>query len=211
MVGIINSWAQGIILAVIVATIIEIILPEGNNKKYVKTIIGIYILFVMVHPLISKISNKNIDINSVIETTTSKINEYEADNIAIEANSYIEETYKQKLEEDIKEKTNEKGYDINFLNLDIETENEETYGAVNAIVMKISKIEEQEETDKNITENTVNTIQSVEIKISDESTINKDKEKQDENISVEEIEVFKEYLSSVYGTQKEKVHINETN
>ena len=36
MVKFINSWAQGIILAVIIATIIEIILPEGNNKKYVK-------------------------------------------------------------------------------------------------------------------------------------------------------------------------------
>ena len=34
MIKFINSWAQGIILAVIIATIIEIILPEGKNKKY---------------------------------------------------------------------------------------------------------------------------------------------------------------------------------
>ena len=45
MVNIINSWAKGIILAVMVSTIIEIILPEGNSKKYVKTIIGIYICY----------------------------------------------------------------------------------------------------------------------------------------------------------------------
>ena len=36
MVKFINSWAQGIILGVIIATIIEMILPEGNNKKFVK-------------------------------------------------------------------------------------------------------------------------------------------------------------------------------
>ena len=38
MVSVINSWAQGIIPAEIIATIIEIILPEGNNKKYIKMI-----------------------------------------------------------------------------------------------------------------------------------------------------------------------------
>ncbi len=210
MVSIINSWAQGIILAVIIAGIIEIVLPEGNNKKYVKTIIGIYILFVMVHPLISKISSKNIDVNSVIDSTTIKINEYETDNIAIETNNYIEETYKQKLEEDIEQKTKEKGYNINFLNLNIETEKEEYYGQVNSISMQISNIEQSEEQiDKNITENTVNEIVNVEIKISDSNSINKENEEQGRNISEEEIEAFKEYLNSVYGTQKENIHINE--
>ena len=38
MVNFINSWVQGIILSIIIATIIEIILPEGNNKKYVRLI-----------------------------------------------------------------------------------------------------------------------------------------------------------------------------
>ena len=70
MIKFINSWTQGIMLAVIIATIIEIILPEGNNKKYVKTVIGIYILFSIVYPLITKISNKNVDINSIINSTT---------------------------------------------------------------------------------------------------------------------------------------------
>ena len=54
MIKFINSWAQGIILAVIIATIIEIILPEGKNKKYVKTVIGVYILFTIIYPLIKK-------------------------------------------------------------------------------------------------------------------------------------------------------------
>jgi len=72
MISIINSWAKGIILAIIIATIIEIILPEGNNKKYIKTIIGIYILFVMIHPFIS--TNK-ININSIIHDTAGKVDE----------------------------------------------------------------------------------------------------------------------------------------
>ena len=31
-----TTWAQGIIVAVIITTIIELILPEGNHKKYIK-------------------------------------------------------------------------------------------------------------------------------------------------------------------------------
>ena len=204
MVNIINSWAKGIILAVMVSTIIEIILPEGNSKKYVKTIIGIYILFVIVQPLISKISNKNIDITSIIKDTTSKINKYETNDITVETNSYIKETYKQKIEEDIKKGTNEKGYNINFLKFDIEIENEENYGQINNIVMQISKIKDDSANNINA-ENTVSAIQNVEIRISNNS-INEDK---NEEISKQEIETFKEYLYSIYGIKKENIHVNE--
>ena len=31
-----NSWLQGIVVAVIIATILELILPKGNTKKYIK-------------------------------------------------------------------------------------------------------------------------------------------------------------------------------
>ena len=213
MISFINSWAKGIILAVVIATIIEIILPEGNNKKYVKTIIGIYIMFVMIYPLISKISNKNINVEGIIENTTSEMRKFETDNnIAIETNTYIEETYKQKLENDMREKTKEKGYEINSLDLYIETQNNESYGQINTIVMQISKTEKTDEdittTDNNIIKNDVDNIQNVEIKILNNNTKNNNNI-QNENISKEEIENLKDYFNSIYGVEKEKIYINE--
>lgn len=212
MISFINSWAQGIILAVIIATIIEIILPEGNNKKYVKTIIGIYIVFVMVYPLISKISNINIE--SIIDNANNQISKYDTNNnISIETNAYIEETYKQKLEEDIKQKINEKGYEINSLNLYIETDDDERYGQINSMVMQISKIKKTEgdsKTADDVTEkNEIKNIQNVEITITDNNINNKNNNAQNENISKEETDSLKEYLNSVYGAEKEKIHINE--
>ena len=121
MVSIINSWAKGIILAIIIATIIEIILPEGNNKKYIKTVIGIYILFVMISPFVS--TNK-INVNSIMQETATKVDEYKTEELTIETNQYIEETYLSKIQEDIKEKVKDKGYNVNSLNLNIETKNE---------------------------------------------------------------------------------------
>ena len=38
MVAFISNWAQGIIVAVIIASIIEMILPEGSSKKYINFI-----------------------------------------------------------------------------------------------------------------------------------------------------------------------------
>ncbi len=206
MISFINSWAQGIIFAVIIATLIEIILPEGNNKKYVKTIIGIYILFIMIYPLISKLYKKKINIQSIIDNTTSQINKYEMSNeIAIETSAYIEDTYKKKIEEDLNTKLNEKGYEMNSVNIYINTENEETYGQINRLDIQISKSEIlKEDNENNI--NTVNKIENVNIKISNDIKENK---VQEENISQEEIDSLKDYVCTTYGVEKDKIFINE--
>lgn len=215
LIAFINSWVQGIIVAVILATIIEIILPEGNNKKYVKTIIGIYIMFVIVGPLISKMLNKDVNIESIMQNTTSTMSKLETNNnITIETNAYIEKTYKQKLEEDIKNKSSEKGYNISFLNLAIETGDSEEYGQINSIAMKIDKIdksiENEREDKKGTTNNTIDNVETVQISVSDNKIIDKnDDVVKNTNISENEIETFKEYLSNVYGISKDKIQINE--
>ena len=43
MIEWISDWAGSIIVAVIIGTIIEMILPSGNSKKYIKMVIGVYI------------------------------------------------------------------------------------------------------------------------------------------------------------------------
>ena len=48
MINWITNWAEAIIIAVVIATIIEMILPEGNCKKYIKVVIGVYILFTII-------------------------------------------------------------------------------------------------------------------------------------------------------------------
>lgn len=210
MIAFINSWVQGIILAVILATIIEIILPEGNNKKYVKTIIGIYIMFVIAQPLISKMLNKDVNIESIMQNTTSTMSKFETNhNITIETNAYIEKTYKQKLEEDIKDKSSEKGYNISFLNLAIETGDSEDYGQINNIAMKIDKIDKTIEDKKGTTNNTIDNVKTVQISVSDNKIIDGNDDVKNTNISENEIETFKEYLVSVYGISKDKIQINE--
>ena len=200
MIKFINSWAQGIILAVIIATIIEIILPEGKNKKYVKTVIGVYILFTIIYPLINKVTKTNI--NTLIENTTKQMSTYQENNsLKIDTDKYIESTYKKKIEEDIRKRANEKNLNITSLNVYIETEDENRYGMLNSLVMKVEK---NETSKKN---NNVNQIK--EVNISKNVQSNEIIENKDKTVTEKEINEFKEYINTTYYLEKEKIHINE--
>lgn len=200
MIKFINSWAQGVILAVIIATIIEIILPEGKNKKYVKTVIGVYILFTIIYPLINKFTKTNI--NTLIENTTKQMSTYQENNsLKIDTDKYIESTYKNKIEEDIRKRANEKNLNITSLNVYIETEDENRYGMLNSLVMKVEK---NETSKKN---NDVNQIK--EINISKNVQNNEIIENKDRTATEKEINEFKEYINATYYLEKEKIHINE--
>lgn len=47
-----KQWCEGIIIAIIISVIIEMLIPDNKSKKYVKVIIGIYIMFVSLNPIL---------------------------------------------------------------------------------------------------------------------------------------------------------------
>ena len=202
MIKFINSWAQGIILAVIIATIIEIIIPEGKNKKYVKTVIGLYILFTIIYPLITKISNNKLNFDSIIAKTSKEVSMYDSKVAnSIETSTYIENTYKNNLKEKIKGEIEEKGYTVLDFNIYIETQNEETYGQINSIVLKLQKANKEQNTIKG-----VNKIEEINVNIKNNKTENLKKEKE---LTDSEIKTIKEYLNNMYSIEEERIHINE--
>ena len=82
MVSFISSWAQQIIFAVIIGTILQMLLPEGKNKKYIKIVIGVYVLFAVISPVIGK--DIDIDLNEFnisLDNTTTSLDETNEQNI----------------------------------------------------------------------------------------------------------------------------------
>lgn len=180
MVETINSWAQKIIIVIIICTILEMILPEGKNKKYIKTVIGIYVVFTIISPIITNLNNEQIDLNKYLKIDNTISIETSS---AIDTNTYIEEVYKEKLKTDIKSKIEEMNYKVNKIDLKIETENEEKYGEILEINLKLSRQEKQESTSN---------IQIEKIVIGEE--------KQDEIVlSEKEENEIKQYLAETYG------------
>ena len=102
----ISGWIQGIIIAVIIGTIIEMLLPDGNCKKYVKVVIGVYILFSIVSPVITKVTGNEFrvsdiyDINTYIEVSTKSSQE----NIENSQQNQIKQVYITNLKNDMKQK-----------------------------------------------------------------------------------------------------------
>ena len=71
MVNFFRVWCENIIIGVVISIIIEMICPE-RNIKYIKIIIGFFILYLIIHPFISNIDEiKKIDFKKEIETLSS--------------------------------------------------------------------------------------------------------------------------------------------
>ncbi len=193
----ISNWMQGIIIAVIIGTIIEMLLPEGNCKKYVKVVIGVYILFSIVSPVITKVTGSEFrvsdiyDINSYIEASTKSTQDY----AEINKENQIKQIYETNLKKDMKQKIEEKGYKVKSIFLELANDEQYTLKKINISL----SLKEQ-----NTEENDVKIVNEIQISVAD----NNENQTDDVKISYKEQENLKTYLSSVYNLDKKDININ---
>lgn len=205
MLEFISVWAQGIIVSVIIATIIEMILPNSSNSKYIKVVIGVFILFTIISPIINKfssnkISNK-INFDSYIDTSTN--NSAIATNVNLNNEDTIRKMYEENLKIDIKTKITQKGYTVGNINLDILNNDEYTLSKIDLkIVAKNESINQNNNT--NVT-TIVENIENIRVDIGGSS---KNKEEEKSLISESEKRKLKEYLSSVYEVSENNIFVN---
>ena len=204
----ISTWAEQIVVAVIIASIIEMLLPNGNNKKYIKAIIGVYILFTIISPIIGKFVN--IDLKDIdYEKYFKEVETQETISQSLTNNEKtMGEIYISNLKADMKNKLEEKGYRVENINLNVELEDEKNYGKINEIVLEISKSSKESENITKEANNTIaiNKIEEVKIgnKIENEKEIKIKRE-----ISNGDKNEVKDYLASVYDVKKKNIRINE--
>ena len=196
MIEFLSSWAQGIIVAVIIATLIEMILPNSSSKKYVKVVIGMYILFTIVSPIIKKVGGKDINLNTInIEKYEQQISK--SDNTIsrkFEDNNTrsIKDIYVSNLKADISAKLKEKGYNIDTS--DIQIKDDENY-TIEKITLKLIKMEQEQEKNNEIVINTV------EIR----NTIS---QKDSKTLSDDDKQEVKDYISETYDIDKKNINIS---
>lgn len=150
MVEWISNWAESIIVAVIIATIIEMILPEGNSKKYIKVVIGVYVLFTIITPVINKFTGEDVQVSDILDLDTY-IEEAEAsvkmqNTIQDNNQSSIMGMYSSGLKDDMKAKIEAKGYIVN--SVDINIADDESY-TIEGITLDLENVEEEKSGDTN--------------------------------------------------------------
>lgn len=188
MVTHISSWARQVIVAVVIAILLEMILsPNSKTTKYIKTVIGIYVMYTIIAPGLNIIGGKNIDFSNIDYEkyfTNSEIYENMEDNIQKIEDNNFKESYELNLKQDIEKKLNKKGFIVSNIKIETELDEEsENYGSIKEIKIGISK--KDEDTQKK--EISVNKVK-----------IGEDKAKEN-NLSEKEESEIREFLNQEYG------------
>ena len=219
MVNFLSSWVKNLSLAIIVVSILEMLLPNNKTKKYVKMVMGLYILFSIISPFIKnsdKLNFENIDVSSYIneelDTSNVEVNQESMD-------KRLKEIYIEELENDITKKLKEKGYTIEYCKVDANISQENNDSGIKKITLKLDKKEETKtdensktnenttETIENIIVSEIQKIQKVEVKVGNNTKENST-EKENSKITKTDIESVKEFLISEYGVSKSCLKIN---
>lgn len=208
-----STWAEQIIVAVIIASLIEMILPNGNNKKYIKTVIGVYILFTILSPILSKITNfdlKEIDYESYFKNTDTY--QTMSESLSSKNDQSVEEIYILNLKQDMTQKLKEKGYLAQKIIIKLNLEEGENYGRLTEIYITASQIEEKNSDNEN-NENTLTNqieISKVEMVAIGNQVNQAETTKTKKNIlSSSQKKEIKKYLSNVYEVKEKNIKVNE--
>lgn len=202
-----TNWVNQIIIAVIIAVVFELILPGGNNKKYIKMMINFYVLFVILNPVISKLTHQNInslkkfDYSQYFSNTTQISSNIDFDTVT-------QKTYEKSLKQDITNKLETKGYKILDLSIAInKNKKDENYGGIQKIIISVQNVKTTNKENKMLQAMSMNAIEinTVEIGIADAPST---KETNRKGCSPNDKKTIKEILYEEYQITEDKIEIN---
>ena len=148
MINFISSWAEQIVLAVIIATIIELILPKNKNKKYIQMVIGVYVLFNIISPVVKNKEAISVEEYNVDEYQTNS--KYEIDQSSMDER--IEKIYLEELQKNTISKFQDAGFEVEKCIIDAELDTNKKNAGIHLITVKIKSPADENELNKNVEE-----------------------------------------------------------
>lgn len=144
-----TSWIKDIAIVFVIISIIEIMLPNTNMKKYINMIIGFLIIIVIISPFV-KLLNKDLDLEKGKNIDfKNKINTYDDENLEFMSTQeqQIEEVYIKKIEKEIKDLVQENTeYQVEEIKIHISKDNIE-YGEIENIELILGEYMKEEQED----------------------------------------------------------------
>lgn len=117
MINFVVDCVESMIIAIIFIIIIEMLLPNGSNKKYIKMISGIYLMFTVLNPFL-ELFDKDIDIDLFKNIETAETSSNVSD-------EYLRNYYTESFKSVIKANLKEFGYEVNEIVLELDETNSE--------------------------------------------------------------------------------------
>jgi len=208
MIEILSSWAKGLGITIVIVSIFEMLLPNNRTKKYIRMVLGVYVIFNIVSPLIKNkdvFNFNNVDLEEYTSVETSSVNQ-------TSMNERIKKLYSEELEKDITKKIKEKGYEVKKCKVSVQIADDEEETKINKIKLIVSKTQEEVKNDiENSAENKIVTeIQKIR-KIDTGVEIKKQEKEKNEvsdKVNKTEIQNIKKFLIEEYGVNEKCLEIN---
>lgn len=198
MINFLNVWVKNLCLALVVVSILEMLLPNNKTKKYIKMVMGLYILFSIISPFVKNKDMLNINFEKIykeysVETTSSDTKKINQNSM----NNRLNELYSKNLENDITKKLENKGYNINSCKVKvyISQNNDTKETGIEQIKLNVDSKKSNNNEKENYNKETNNEFDN------QESTINS-------QISAIDLINIKNFLIDEYGVDAKCLKIN---
>lgn len=213
MIEFLSSWAKNLGVVIVLVSIFEMILPNNKTKKYIRVVLGIFVIFNIIAPFVKnkeKLEISSVDIDNYTLTQNNTVDK-------TSMNERIQELYEKELENNIKNKLQEQGYKAISCKVKAKIAEEQKSGEENTIIKIKLQVEKSEENNvsnegKQKIENKVVTeiekIKKVDTTISKDQPNEKQKNNVKSKITQEDVQNIKEILINEYGVKEKCLEIN---
>ena len=222
MIESLSSWTKSIVLAVIIVSILEMLLPNNKHKKYIKMVMGIFILYNIISPIIKNqdsLSFEEIDLNKLSSSENNK-SKTSLNNIVVNQESMdkrLEELYIQQIEKDITKKLEKKGFLVKSCKVKAKISQDENNTGISKIKLKIEKdntkvIQEEKSQEDEFEGKIVAEIQKIKKISTGVSNLNDsspaENNNDDDKITSQDIQNVKQFLIKEYEVSEQCLEIN---
>lgn len=123
MIEQLSNYAFSLVIAIFILNIVQMLLPENKNRKYVLFVATMIVTIILIEPIIN-ITDKDIEVANILEESTHNLLKISEEN----TNKYYEQQvlnqYKLNIENSIVERLEQMGYETKFIKCEY---NEKTF------------------------------------------------------------------------------------
>ncbi len=234
MLETVNELVTSIVVVIILATFLELLLPEGRLQRYVRLVIGLLIVLIMLNPVVSILENENFNINpdifaqktsgSAKEEILTRGKEKQQENLQT-----VDSQYEDAVLQESQYIVSSISQSLKIANLELDyIENNESpdYGKINKMKIYLQKqdIDQNKKTDKEKKkqekEKLVEPVKEIIIDYNDQTESQKNEKsveanenisKEIEAISEEKINIIEEELARTFRIEKSAVEVKVIN
>lgn len=197
-----NDWIANIVIFILVAVIMELLVPNTQLQKYVKMVVGLLLILLLVSPLLNIFT---VNLDDVYETIRAeqKISEDLMENnmnkqkkeIQATQSAYIEEQMAVQMKRQVEEELMEQyELQISQLTIEFDTDDLQNYENIKAVYVALNNND-----NRNVKK--VENVQKVTIQRETNSSRATNRRK-------EQVDSVKNFLANRWGIEREKLEID---